>query len=360
MPFPILGRTCVGWLKDGRVLLTTRGIVGEHALWAWVGKADEKTKASIVGAHYNDSRTVALKNGELHIDNDGACGQFTQYFLRGLDSPDGKIDVTAEVKVVSNSGYAATLSIPFVGKLRIFPDHISVANDPSLKVAVSPGEFHAYRVVAQGNKMTLYVDGKEAIPSAKADNRTVRSDWTPLICSPYLFAFGNEPIWSTTFEYTEQRAEASTDEWQKTHEKAVSELQHLQAIPPILMIGPSVVRDQISPRVTGYSIYKRVEVRIEDPKTGVREQSWIASRDGFPDQYILDRVLKVEATAGGSDQGYSGWIVLDDGRIFMVNYTDDTAPACPNTPNWPTGLPWIRGTWIDLRELPSAKCTDRS
>jgi hypothetical protein len=350
LPFPIVGRTCAAGMKDGRVLLTARSQVGRPALWAWVGNAHEKMQAGIVGAHFNDSRTVALKNGELHIDNDGMRGQFTQYFLRSPDGPAGNLEVTAEVKVVANSGYAATLSIPYVGKLRIFSDHVAMAHDPSIRAAISAGQFHTYRVVALGNKMTLHVDGKETLSSDKADHRTVRSAWTPLRCSPYLCAFGNEPILVTTHEYTEQRAQNAMDEWETTHEKAVSELQRAQAIPPILMVSMSVARDQIAPRVTGYSIWRKVETRFEDPRTGIHQQSWIAERDRFPDQYQLDRILEVDASIGGWDQGYSGWTELDDGKIFMVNYTDDTSPACLNTPNWPTGLPWIRGTQLDLRE----------
>ncbi len=350
MPFPIVGRTCAGWLNDGRVLLTFRAGVGVNGLWAWVGTPGEKTTAQIVGAHFNDAHTVGLKDGALHIDNDGACGQFTRYFLRAPDSPDGLIDVTVEVKVVRNRGYAATLSIPYFGKLRMFPDHVELSHDPSVRIAVSAGEFHTYRVVVQGKRMTLFLDGKEVLASDKADTRTVRSDWTPITCSPYLFAFGNEPLQVTRWEQTQERGTAAADEWQKRHEEAVSELQQLQAIPPIIMISTSVARDQITPRAAGYSIWKRVEARLEDPKTGVRRQSWIADRDGFPDQYQMDRVLQVEASIGGGDQGYSGWTQLADGRVFVVNYTDDTSPACLNTPNWPTGLPWIRGTWIDVRE----------
>ncbi len=66
---------------------------------------------------------------------------------------------------------------------------------------------------------------------------------------------------------------------------------------------------------------------------------------------MLDRVLDVDASLGGGDQGYSGWTETEDGRIFVVNYTDDRAPACLATPNWPTGLPWICGTWLQPSDL---------
>jgi hypothetical protein len=165
-----------------------------------------------------------------------------------------------------------------------------------------------------------------------------------------VFSFGNEPTFLTSFEYTGQRAKKSSDEWERA-KRQEADLGGLDAIPPIIMIGMGVARDQVTPQVTGYSVWKRVDVRLEDPKTGVREQSWVAQRDGFPDQYQLDRVLEVEGSIGG-DQGYSGWTQLTDGRIFVVNYTDDTAPACLSTPKWPTGLPWIRGTYVLPSDLP--------
>ncbi len=41
---------------------------------------------------------------------------------------------------------------------------------------------------------------------------------------------------------------------------------------------------------------------------------------------------------------------LDDGRIFVVHYTDDTSAAStPNPHNF--GVPWIRGTFLSLSDL---------
>ena len=97
-----------------------------------------------------------------------------------------------------------------------------------------------------------------------------------------------------------------------------------------------------------------MEERLDDPHTGERVVSWSAARDGFPDQYQLDHIIQVEASAAGGDQGYSGWIQLDDGRIFVVNYTDDTAPMVRWDP-YDTGLlgiTWIRGTFVHPSDLP--------
>ena len=76
-----------------------------------------------------------------------------------------------------------------------------------------------------------------------------------------------------------------------------------------------------------------------------------AASGDFPDQYQLDHIIEVEATTNGHDNGYSGWVQLDDGRIFVVNYTDDTAAAGKANPSM-LGVPWIRGTWLDAEDLP--------
>jgi hypothetical protein len=265
---------------------------------------------------------VGLKDGALHIDNDGVCGQFTKYTLRPPDTAEATVDLTLEVKVLANQGRAATVSIPFAGKLRLFPDHLLMAHDPSLRVAVTPGEFHTYRVVSRVGKMQLYVDGKLRLDTDKADSRLQALPWVQ--ASVYALEFGNESKGSNA-----------------TAEEATGTL-------------PDVYPANITPEITGYSVWRRFEAILDDPKTGKRAFRWSAGKDGFPDQYQLDHILEVEASASGHDQGYSGWIQLDDGRVFVVHYTDDTSAASrPNPHNF--GVPWIRGTFLSLADLPPAK-----
>lgn len=352
MPFPMVGRTDVRLRPDGRIFSTCRSQVGRAGLWAWTGAVDEETGMGIMGAHFNDRRSVGLEGDALHLDNDGYRGQFTQYFLRGPDGPNGRLEVTAEVQVVSNHGGAATLSIPYVGRLRLFPDHVVLAHEPSLTVAVRPGRFHTYCLQAQAGHATLLIDGEKAFETDKADARVTRTAWSPVFSSPYVFAFGNEPVPLSQWNLTAERVELGAADWKVAPTPNLTALDGLEAIPPMLMLGMGVAAEQVTPRVTGYSIWRRVEARLSDPVGGERRQSWEARQDGFPDQYQLDRVLEVDASIRGWDQGYSGWTELADGRLFVVNYTDDTAPACRRTLDWPSGLPWIRGTWIEPGDLP--------
>ena len=314
-PFQISGRTCAGLLKDGRAMVTHRSGIGRAALWGWVGDPDDMTGFQISSSRINDHQSVGMKDGMLHIDNDGRCGQFTMYNMRPPNTEESVIDFTAEVKVVRNDGFAATLSIPLAGKLRLFSDHIEMAHDKKIRVDVTPGVFHTYRVVTKRGNTKIYVDGE-----LKLDG-----DFGDYAWGRYILAFGNELCGSVT-----TMGEVMTSE-------------------------PDVYLRLISPDTTGYSIWKRVEEKLDDPTTGKWEYSWSAETDGFPDTYQMNHVIEIDASVSGHDQGYSGWIQFDDGRIFVVHYSDDTADESYPPPYHNFGVPWIRGTFLELADLPSIK-----
>ena len=318
LPFPITGRTCMGFLPDGRYMVTFRSGVGRAALRAFIGDPDDATGPQPAGGHFNDRSSVGLKNGALHIDNDGMCGQFTKYNLKPPENEKYTIEVTAEVKVIENQGMAATISIPFAGALRIFPDHAVFAHDPKLRIDVTPGRFHTYRVVvAKRGSLKVYVDGELRL-DGKGDDRLTHLQWVSF--SRYCLAFGNEG-------HCGRRDREGM---------------------------PDVYQRYIDPDVTGYSIWRRFEAVIADPKGQREVLSWSAKKDGFPDQYQLDHIIEVDASASGHEQGYSGWTLLPDGRIFVVHYTDDTSEAGRPNPHQ-FGIPWIRGTFLSPTDLPPAK-----
>lgn len=323
LPFPITGRTCADLLQDGRLMVTFRSGVGRAALRAWVGEADDPTGPQPTGGHYNDRHSIGLKNGALHIDNDGNRGQFTMYNLRPADTDKTTVDLTFEVQVRSNAGRAASVSIPFAGVLRLFPDYVEMAHEPTLRAAIAPEQFHTYRVISRVGRMELFIDGESVWATDKGDSRLNHLAWTPI--SNYALAFGNEPRNPyETFGYAYYQ----------------SKIQH-----------PDVYPVQITPDVTGYSLWRRFDAATDDPEAGRHAISWTAERDGFPDQHQLDHIIEIEASANGHEQGYSGWTQLDDGRIFVVHYTDDASTASIANQHM-FGVPWIRGTFLSLDDLP--------
>ncbi len=321
LPFAISGRTCAGLLRDGRAMVTFRSEIGRAALWAWVGDPLDPTPAQPAGVHLNDAGSVALKRGVLHIDSDGVRGQFTQYVLRTPDGPQGTVEVTVEARILNNAGLAATLSVPFAGKIRFFPDRIEVAHNPLDPIPVKEGVFHTYRIVAEPAGMRIYVDGQIARERERVDRRIRPAAWTPLRPSAYALAFGNER--------------------DGTHDNPVDHMGSTADVCPWT----------VSRRVSGHSEWRWLRVVMDDPAAGKREFVWDAGANGFPDQYQLDHIVEVQASGIGGDQGYSGWVELEEG-VYIVNYTDDTAPPCVAGGQGRLAIPWIRGTLLRNDELP--------
>ena len=321
LPFAIVGYPCPQLLRDGRILVTFRSQVGRAALWAWVGDADDNTPYRATGVHFNDRDTVGLKDGALHIDNDGVSGQSTTYLLRQPDSTDTKIDLAVEVKVVANNGRAATVSVPFVGKLRIYPNHVELAHAPKVRTEIVPDKFHTYRIVRDGSTARLYVDGQLKIETDQVDTGTWKERWTPTVTSLHQLAFGSE----------------------------TSIAQEVTAGAPANWPGMFLPSQMHSEEITGYSIWRNFTLTMDDPQTGRYTSSWSADSGEFPDQYQLDHIIEVEASVAGADQGYSAWTEFDDGRIFIAAYTDDGAPTL-----WGSnmGISWMRGTFLEPDDLP--------
>lgn len=327
LPFAITGRTHANYLPDGRVMLTFRSGIGRQALWAWLGDPLEAPQPSAAsGVHFQDAHTVALKDGELHLDNDGRRGQFTQYFFRP-PAETCALDLTWEAKVVENQGRAATVSVPYAGKIRMFPDRIEVRTVRGTdhdSIAVSPGEFHSYRVSFRDSKLRLWIDGNEKYSTDRLDQSAIVQAWTPSRASVYGLAFGNE----------------RKKDW-GNHDKAD--------------VHPDVWEPNISPEVTGYSVWRRFEAVVAEPRRPQRQIAWTGRANRFPDQYQLDHIVEIEASVAGHDQGYSGWATLPDGRNFVVNYTDDTArPVKPGAGGAAArmGVSWLRGTYLRSSDLP--------
>jgi hypothetical protein len=278
----------------------------------------------------------------LHIDSDGLRGQFTKYLMRSPNRSDATIEITARLKVVANAGRAATLSLPFVGKLRFFPDRVQLAHEPTVRADVEPGKFHTYRVVSDGKTMTLLIDGRQQLTTDKLDRRVRPLAWSALKPSVYPLGFGNEACPDGSID----------DDWAASGKRSP---QAADKHPP----PRTVYLKNITPAVSGYSIWQQVTVKVEEAKSVRRRMHWQAGDDAFPDQYQLDHILEVQGTISGVDQGYSGWVQLTDGRIFVVNYTDDTARWNAEAESPHHGVSWIRGTYVLPSDLPPLKRNHR-
>jgi hypothetical protein len=229
-----------------------------------------------------------------------------------------------------------------------------MAHDPQVGFPINASRFHVYRILLKNGRLRIYADGKLKLDTDRLCERRPRSyyqlPWTRNESNPQwmvepgrddrnwiydaCLSFGNE-----VDPEAPMGPACPAPTWININQEG-----RLVLIEPTSFYSP-----QITPRVSGYSIWRRVECLVEEPCGEAHQTSWVAARDGFPDQYQLDRVIEVEASNWGADQGYSGWVEMSNGEILVLNYTDDTALV--NQPAGYWGRSWIRGTFLNLADL---------
>ena len=73
----------------------------------------------------------------------------------------------------------------------------------------------------------------------------------------------------------------------------------------------------------GRSFWKWVTYSVKNPSQPAFDWSRKAADGQWPDQYQRERLIQIHANEGNAvDHGYSSWVVLDDGRILLVDYTN--------------------------------------
>ena len=91
-------------------------------------------------------------------------------------------------------------------------------------------------------------------------------------------------------------------------------------------------------------MWRRVSLRIAEPRYG-RDYAWDwTPRDGLPDAMSRAQVLELKNARGASfaDFGYSGWAELPDGRFFCAYHH-----AEGDDPDYKPGMvSHVAGTWF--------------
>ena len=76
----------------------------------------------------------------------------------------------------------------------------------------------------------------------------------------------------------------------------------------------------------GKSAWSRVRYQVKNPTLADAAWEWDASEGEWPDQYQRERLIQIHGNRpdqnGAPDGGYSSWVVLEDGRILFVDYTN--------------------------------------
>ena len=282
-PLPFLGdRPYAQELSDGRVLVTYRNKSGNTGTHAWIGDLPRDCGHQIAGTHYNDA--LAIDRDALHIEV--RPDAVTRYILLPPESfrshvvmetivrvsgppdrPLAKIEVSRMgigLEICSNAVWLTNVRLPAAGVPGIDSRH-----------ETGMTSFRRIRLEAKKGLVSIQVDGQTVMNTMLMDERPLRDPWAGLIPEPSREAWfgsaleGEGDIW-----------------WQSFYYCAVNptEPDHLW--------------------------------------------SWQSKSGQYPDQYKLDRVMVVHDNPPRPDglrpdNGYSSWVELPDGSIYMVDYTNN-------------------------------------
>ena len=274
MPFAI-HRPYAKQLPDGRVLVTGRNVNGGLGTYAWAGDLQAEAGTYAIGGPRTAYR-AELTEEALVIRN--APGHECRYCL--LPPESSKSEVLFEAEVMIDGPQREAVAFISVSKLlaRSGPIVLSLSKD---RITLTPDrpdldrveDFSRYRTLSihhRGGLLLVKVDGKTVIQSAvfREENQVIDHHGGRLDRRTLFGQFGE----------------------------------------------------------TGVSFWKRVRYQVKNPTQPAFSFAWSANSGKWPDQYQRDRLIQIHENhpdqKPSPDHGYSSWVFLNDGRIFLVDYTN--------------------------------------
>lgn len=262
-------------LPDGRVLVTGRNIGGGLGTYAWCGDLKAESGQYQVGGPRR-KYSAELASEALVIDN--KPGHECRYSLHPIESCRSEVLFEAEVKVDGPSNVpVACMSI---GKLRTKsgPSFLYIGSDSiafsrssiDFKKRVDMTGFRKITLCHSKGLLQVKVDGETLIHSAVFHEESYVVDF-----------YGKHP-----------------EHW--------------------VMFGQ--FGDE------GQSCWKSVRIHVKNRSQPDYSWSWEAKDGLWPDEYKRKRLIQIHPNRPeqepGPDNGYSSWVLLPDGNIMFVDYTN--------------------------------------
>ena len=270
-PMPFSGdRPYAKELSDGRVLITYRNRCGNRGTHGWIGDLTQDYGYQIGGTHYGDQ--VTLEPDTLHIHS--GLKAVTRYVLLPPESFRSDVLMATTLRVQGPADKPiAKMEISRLGvSLEISSSAIWLRDErrpgrsgADSRHSVDMTSFHRLHLEIKKGLVTVRVDGKPVIYRIIRDEMRLRETW-----------FGTVPedggdIWWRDFVY---------------HVKNQTEPDHLWG--------------------------------------------WQARLGKYPDQYQIEHMLELHSNPPSEkhrpDNGYSSWVELPDGRIYVVDYSNRGDP----------------------------------
>jgi hypothetical protein len=272
-PVPFAGdRPYALQLPDKRVLVTYRNQAGNRGTHAWIGRLDRECEYRVCGTHYNDRVTLSREA----LETAGDKGAVTRYTMMPPESFWSDVLFEAAVQVKGRPGEAiGCAEIGRLGvRLDLFSDGIWLHRG-AIDYATHPTDRHAAVDLTQPRTVRLEVVRGRLLVSV---------DGKPLI---NWVVMTEAPLRETYFGRLSD------------HEGSI--------------------------------LWRRVHYELKNKTEPPFSWHWDSSQGGHPDQYQIDRVTVVMSNPPVNpnfppDNGYSSWLQLPDGSIYMVDYTTKGDP----------------------------------
>lgn len=257
MPAPFYGqRVHIRKLQSGRMLATYRNVWGTHGSRAIVLEPGEFPGFQPTSFILDETRCELTEDELIIRSGEGKTGA-VEFSLYPVQDDTTRIEFEATLKVSEADTHGCAVSAGVW--LRFLPGRVCLADRPEAGFDIDTSTWHHYRIVREGGRVTVEVDGRRRL------NESVGDLWVRPV------RFGNRS--SRGFNYSENR---SVSHW------------------------------------------RSISVKVENRDDHAIDWNWTPA-EGYPDQFRRDRVVTLDIS---SDSGYSSWTQLPDGRIVIVDYTN--------------------------------------
>lgn len=275
LPFAI-HRPYAKQLADGRVMVSGRNVNGGLGTYAWVGDLEAAAGQHLIGGPRR-KYSARMEDDALVIENrlEHEC----RYTLLPPQSSFSEVDFEADLRVeASGDAEVAFLSISRLGVLvTVTPDSVRMQRGRhQVTHAADMRRWRRLRLHHRRGWLRVMLDGEAVF------HRSIyREEW------PASDFRGGNPLTRTQFG----------------------------------QYGDS-----------GRSFWRSIRYRLGNPTLEDHEWRWDSAEGQLPDQAQRDRLVQIHANHPAQrpmpDHGYSSWYQREDGRIFLVDYTN-----CGDVPN---------------------------
>ncbi len=277
-------------LPDGRVFVSGRHVNGPLGTYGWRGDLKSEAGAYQIGGPRR-RYAARLVDGALVIDN--LPGHEARYCLLPPESARSEVRMEATLKVEGRPGQpAAFLAISQLGvALQIAVDGVWTRHGSDFRTAVDMSDYRSVAIHHGRGLLRVQVDGETVI------NQCVFRE-----------------------------------------DKPIGDSRRAGALSGYTQFGQA--------QTGGRSHWRRLSYGARNPNLDDFEWSWEASSGAYPDEYQRRRMIQIHGNhpeqPPAPDHGYSSWLLLEDGRIMWVDYTNYGDPA---------GSSHLVGVYIEMEDI---------